>query len=144
MPNIQLIQPAPEQLYQLNRFYRRNGHKGKAKPSDTAFWLEQQGEIIAGVRFSAAENGVLLRGLWVATEKRRQGLGSQLLRDTRTFWQHSTCYCFPYNHLEAFYTHHGFKRLDESTTPAPLDQQLERYLRRGEKVILMAYQPPCD
>ena len=40
MPNIQLIQPATEQLYQLNRFYRRNGHKGKAKPSDTAFWLE--------------------------------------------------------------------------------------------------------
>lgn len=135
------IAPVPSSgRYRLNRFYKRNGHKGKAAEDDQAFWLLWQEEVLAGVRFSAFADGCVLRGLWVHRSWRGCGLGSQLLQGCRSYWQSQRCYCFPFSHLEAFYRQHGFV-LPDSHTPVECLQQLQRYCQRGEDVLLMQSAP---
>ncbi|MGB0466348.1 MAG: GNAT family N-acetyltransferase [Pontibacterium sp.] len=136
-----VVQVKADQLPQLNRFYRRNGHKGKACPEDYAFWLEQKDTIVAAVRFSAYEQGLLMRGLWVHKALRGRGLGQQLLSGCQTFWKQQPCYCFPYAHLQGFYERSGFTQAGNQT-PQSLKNQLRRYQQRGQDLILMEYQPP--
>ena len=138
------VSHVPEsELFRLNRFYKRNGHKGKAVPDDTAFYLKDEKEILAAVRFTTEQDNLLLRGLWVHKERRGEGLGSALLIGCRHHWEKHTCFCYPFGHLEAFYAKHGFSHPDEQV-PTYLLRKLKSYQQRGEQVILMQYQPPCD
>ncbi|WP_372831855.1 GNAT family N-acetyltransferase [Pontibacterium sp.] len=130
-----------EELYLLNRFYKRNGHKGKADSRDKAYWLKTDDKTIAAVRFTPTAEGTLLRGLWVAQELRGQGLGGILLQACSSYWKQQACYCFPYQHLQEFYAKAGFAPADESTPPQ-YQKQLIRYQQRGEDLILMQYQLP--
>ena len=132
---------AEDELYLLNRFYKRNGHKGKADKHDTAYWLKTDETIAAAVRFTAAAEGTLLRGLWVDRNLRRKGLGGLLLQACSSYWKQQACYCFPYQHLREFYAKAGFIPADEST-PTHYQEQLIRYQQRGEDLILMQYQLP--
>lgn len=134
---------AESELYTLNRFYKRHGHKGKADMRDTAFWLKDEDNVLAALRFTSKDGHILLRGLWVHKERRREGLGSSLLVDCSHYWKKQTCFCYPFSHLEKFYVKHGFTRA-ENRAPKPLLEKLKSYQQRGEKVILMQYQPPCD
>jgi len=152
LSSLTLIKPEPDQLYRLNRFYKKNGHKGKATPEDVAFWLEQSDQILAAVRFHNIGAGLLMRGLWVHKAQRQSGLGSALLEQTRDFWQQQACYCFPYAHLQTFYRQNGFTLIadrsgnitDTQSIPVQLVNQLRSYHQRDEDLLLMAYQPPCD
>ncbi len=152
MSSLTLITPEPDQLYRVNRFYKKNGHKGKATPGDIVFWLEQSDQILAAVRFLNTSDGLLLRGLWVHKSQRRSGLGSALLKQTRLVWQQQACYCFPYGHLEDFYSRNGFTLFADRggnikgthSIPDQLYNQLKSYHQRGEDLLLMGYQPPCD
>ncbi|MBE9397266.1 GNAT family N-acetyltransferase [Pontibacterium sp. N1Y112] len=130
-----------EELYLLNRFYKRNGHKGKADSKDKAYWLITDEKIAAAVRFTPTAEGTLLRGLWVDCNIRRQGLGGLLLKACSSYWKQQACYCFPYQHLQEFYAKAGFTPADESTPPQ-YQSQLIRYQQRGEELILMQYQLP--
>lgn len=141
LPSVEFV---PEsELFRLNRFYKRHGHKGKAETGDTAFWLKHEKEILAAVRFTTEGDNILLRGLWVHKERRGEGLGSTLLTGCRRYWEKHTCFCYPFSHLDAFYAKHGFLHPDEQA-PEHLLRKLRSYQQRGEDVILMQYQPPCD
>lgn len=141
--NQQISVVTEEELHVLNRFYKRNGHKGKASNKDHAYWLKEDKKILAAVRFTPTADGILLRGLWVDKAFRQQGIGSTLLQACRPYWQGQDCYCFPYQHLQDFYTKLGFSSPNAST-PLFFLQQLTRYQQRGEKILLMQYQPPWD
>lgn len=138
-----LVQADKGNLFRLNRFYRRNGHKGKAHPEDLAWWLEQEGEILAALRLEQHPWGQLLRGMWVSRDHRGQGLGSRLLVETHKQLRASPCYCLPYLHLTEFYNRNGFVETHNSA-PQALKNQLQGYTQRGEQLSLMRYQPPCD
>ena len=141
MSNACNVSAVPEdELYLLNRFYKRNGHKGKATASDRAFWLRQEGRILAAVRFTPVEEGALLRGLWVDRSVRGEGLGRALLEGCRNYWSRRRCYCFPYRHLQQWYAGRGFV-LPDVTTPAALLGRLHTYRERGEDLVLMQYVP---
>jgi len=138
------VSAVPEsELFRLNRFYKRNGHKGKVEPGDAAFWLRDNQAILAAVRFKTVGDNLLLRGLWVHKEKRGEGLGSKLLTGCHHYWGKHACFCFPFSHLEAFYAQHGFAHPDKQV-PEYLLRKLQSYQQRGEDVILMQYQLPCD
>ncbi|MBV0934513.1 GNAT family N-acetyltransferase [Marinobacterium weihaiense] len=127
-----------DQLHVLNRFYKRNGHKGKARPGDHAFVLHLNGQVLAGVRFEVMAEGWLMRGLWVHRNWRGQGLGRQLLQGCEVQWSAQPCYCYPYRELAAFYTRIGFVAVEEHVAPR-LQTLLSRYRRRGEDVGLMRF-----
>lgn len=141
MPSVTVAQVTADELYLLNRFYRRNGHKGKANQHDSAFWLRDAKTIVAALRLTPCEYGNLLRGMWVDKAHRGQHLGADLLKGTKDYWGKKRCYCFPYSHLQPFYEISGFI-LSNHHAPKPLQDQLSRYLHRGEDVVLMEYHPP--
>ncbi|WP_027859306.1 GNAT family N-acetyltransferase [Marinobacterium jannaschii] len=132
-----LVLADADNLWQLNRFYKRNGHKGKAALSDLGFWLEGDDGIIAGLRLSTAPEYSLMRGLWVERSRQRQGLGSELIEQSRPYWPRRPCFCFPYSHLEPFYQRLGFRPASAFDVPRQLSLQLQRYQTRGDDLILM-------
>lgn len=139
----QLAQASDENRYQLNRFYKRNGHRGKATASHQAWWLEQDGAIVAALRLEPFPWGHLLRGMWVATEQRGQGLGTHLLTLLQPQLTTRDCFCLPYRPQLDFYHRNGF--IDaQNDAPSALRQQYRHYLARGEHLGLLRYQPPCD
>ena len=141
-----LVQADETTLFRLNRFYKRNGHRGKASKDHLAYWLEADQTIIAGLRLEPMPWGNLLRGLWVAKQYRGLGAGQKLLNALRTQLSDAPCYYLPYVEQEAFYQRNGFQDAHD-TAPADLIKQWRSYLKRGEQLALMHYktdQPPCD
>lgn len=139
----QLVPVTTENLYKLNRFYKRNGHRGKATTSHQAWWLEHNDEIVAALRLEPQPWGLLLRGMWVAAELRGQGFGSQLLCALQPQLSKATCYCLPYTTQLDFYYRNGFIDAHDDA-PVTLKQQHRHYLTRGESLGLLRHQPPCD
>ncbi len=139
----QLEQVTADNLYKLNRFYKRNGHRGKATTSHQSWWLIHNSDIVAALRLEPHPWGLLLRGMWVATELRGQGFGSQLLCALQPQLSKAPCYCLPYTTQLDFYYRNGFIDARDSA-PTALYQQHTHYLARGESLGLLRHQPPCD
>jgi len=134
---LELVQATPEELWRLNRFYKRNGHKGKAREQDSCFWLQEGEQIVAALRLTVEDDFCLMRGLWVDQHRQRQGLGSELIQRSRPYWPDKPCYCFPYAHLQGFYSRLGFSQDTEQRSPQKLRNRLSGYLKRGETLLLM-------
>jgi predicted GNAT family N-acyltransferase len=132
---------------QLQRFYKRNGHKGKIQANDICAWLIEGDEIIAAVRLSPspqAESDFLqLKGLWVAKELRGQGIGGVFLKMLSDFLIQSDkpCYCLAYDHLEHFYQSHKFIPICREDAPDSLWQSFQRYKNKGNHFKLMKFKP---
>ncbi|MCV6591048.1 MAG: GNAT family N-acetyltransferase [Marinobacterium sp.] len=138
-----LVEVNHENRFHLNRFYRRNGHRGKARPAHRAWWLEHNDTIMCALRLEPfdTEQGTiqLLRGMWAATGSRGQGYGSQLLTVLRHELASMACYCMPYLPQKNFYLRNGFETADQRA-PRQLQQKWQHYLNRGEELSLMRYQ----
>ena len=132
---------------QLQRFYKRNGHKGKIQANDICAWLSEDDEIIAAVRLSPSPPGdgdyLQLKGLWVAKALRGQGIGSVFLARLSDFLLQSgkPCYCLAYDHLEHFYQSHKFIPISKDSAPDFLWQRLQRYQSKGNQLKLMQFKP---
>lgn len=127
---------SPEQWSALIRFYKSNQYKGKIKASDKVWIMtNSKGQIVGAARLCQQAGYTLLRGVWVDKTLCSQGLGSQLLRHLKRVGALEGCYCFPYLHLELFYSKHGFSRV--ASVPASLSKALTRYNRHTIQVLLM-------
>ncbi|MBY4678950.1 GNAT family N-acetyltransferase [Marinobacterium arenosum] len=135
---LQLARIESDQLHLLNRFYKRHGHKGRARAEHRSFALQQQGEIIAALRLEPLPWGQLLRGLWVDKTLRGCGLGARLLQQLHSELIRSPCYCLPFDPQAGFYRKQGFIDARELAPPI-LYRQWQRYLQRGEQLQLMVY-----
>lgn len=131
----------------LQRFYKRNGYKGKIQPNDICAWLSKSDVIVAAVRLTpspqADDEYIQLKGLWLAKDLRGKGIGGQFLNRLGTYLLQTNvpCYCLAFSHLEKFYITHQFKSLPEEDAPSLLRQQLQRYRNRGNQLRLMQFQP---
>lgn len=126
----------PEYWPALIRFYKSNQYKGKVKASDNVWIMTNlKGQIVGAVRLSQQAGYTLLRGVWIEKALRAQGLGGRLLQHLKSIGELEGCYCFPYLHLELFYSKHGFCRV--ASVPAPLSSALARYNRHSMQVLLM-------
>ena len=134
-------------VIQLQRFYKRNGHKGKIQANDICAWLCEDDEIIAAVRLSPSPQAdsefLQLKGLWVAKELRGQGIGDVFLDKLSDFLVQSDkdCYCLAYAHLERFYQSHKFIPICKDDAPDSLWQSLQRYKNKGNHFKLMKFKP---
>ncbi|WP_062269649.1 GNAT family N-acetyltransferase [Endozoicomonas arenosclerae] len=135
----------PEELQPVafplaNRFFKENGHKGKARSNERVFILRDGKPIVAALRATPKADGYLLRSVWVQIGRRSEGLGSQLVKTTLEQLSPSPCWCYPYNHLEAFYAHLGFQKTSPDEAPSEISGPYLSYLNKGESFLLMAYQ----
>ncbi len=112
----------------VNRFFKANGHKGKAKGGERV-WVLRQGEIVAALRACPKAHGYLLRSVWVSSGRRRESLGTTLLQQSLS--QLPTCWCYAYPHLEQFYQRAGFITVEPEQTPADIHEPYRRYQQQG-------------
>ena len=123
----------------VNRFYKANGHKGKAKGNERVFVLEQNSNIVAALRACPEENGYWLRSVWVALPLRGQKLGSQLLKQAVLELSPAPSWCYPYDHLKKFYLQSGFKEIALETTPDSIQSRYLTYCKKQPELLLMIY-----
>ena len=107
------------------------------KAKDTAWLAEIADELIGIVRI-APENGTLvLRGMRIAEQWRRRGIGSRMLRVLAAWLGNRECYCVPYVHLVEFYQQIGFIEIATAATPSFLAERQAEYRRRALNVTIM-------
>ena len=136
----------------VNKFYKACRYSAKAGRTDVVFVVRLQAEsahqpIIAALRLQLQQSNIalvgaspsyFLRSMCVAPEYRRQGVGLFLLQELRPFLQDHSCYCYPFAHLQSFYSSIGFALRDPSTAPAHMVEAFMRYRRQGRDIVLMS------
>lgn len=113
------------------------GYGGGVRPEDVVYIAESGGELVGVVRRTAEHGVAMLRGMQVAPEWRRRGIGSRMLQALVADLRGAECFCVPYTHLVDFYAAGGFATLPPAEAPAFLQARLAEYLGRGLSVLLM-------
>ena len=132
---IEELQPVAYPL--VNRFFKANGHKGKARSDERVFVFKHEGRIVAALRAFPKANGYLLRSVWVDIALREQGLGLQLTRNAVQALQPSSCWCYPYAHLRHFYIKAGLIERQPFEVPESISQPWKNYQSKGNTFLLM-------
>jgi GNAT superfamily N-acetyltransferase len=114
---------------QVNALYAAWGYAGKAELKDTVILAEIEGSLEGGV--------ALLRGMYVAPNAQRKGVGTALLGEFVKQFGERDCYCIPYEHLLDFYGRCGFEVLPSKAAPTFLAERLAQYRADGGRVLLM-------
>ncbi len=131
----------PQAFPLVNRFYKQNAHKGKAKGGERVFTLYNNGTIQAALRALPMADGYLLRSVWVAVAERNKGLGTILLKQVTCQLSRTSCWCYPYPHLDLFYQQAGFKKAGIDTVPEVIADLYLSYAVKQPGLLLMIAQP---
>jgi GNAT superfamily N-acetyltransferase len=134
--NVRIAQPAD--LPKALAAYRAWNYQGAIGPDDKVWMAEFAGELIGIVRVVPEEGTFVLRGMRVAEEWRRHGIGSQILRAVAEWLGKRECYCLPYVHLVEFYSQIGFSEIAPVLAPAFLARRLGEYRGKALDVTIMA------
>jgi GNAT superfamily N-acetyltransferase len=124
----------------LNRIlaaYERWNYQRGIGPDDTVWVAESAGELIGAVKIEPGNNTLVLRGMRVADQWRRHGIGSQMLQAIASWLGKRECYCVPYVHLVAFYGQIGFVEMAPTAAPSFLAERWAEYQRRSLRVTIM-------
>ena len=123
--------------------YAAWGYRGGVSPQDVVYVAERGRELLAAVRRTHEHGVVMLRGMYVATELQRQGIGAKLLDAFVNDLHGVACYCVPYAHLLSFYGRVGFASLADEPAPNFLRDRLASYRARGLDVLVMRRAANC-
>lgn len=124
-----------------NQFYKRVYKKGIAGRNEAVFILKEN-EIICAAKLKTLEKQKLLTGVACDPKYRGQGFSSQLIKKILSL-QNQPIYCFPYTHLQGFYSRLGFSLIDPQTTPEIISQRFTLYTK-NRTLLLMVYFPKID
>lgn len=131
---------APLQLPLVNKFYKQNRARGKAKGNETVWVVKYCGSIIAAARIADISGHDFLTGVQVAQEFQRQGIAGKLIGEMLKGRQ-KPVYTFPYQYLVSMYKRLGFELCTPEELPKPLQQRFERYQAQGRDITAAVY--PC-
>jgi GNAT superfamily N-acetyltransferase len=124
-------------LERIRNAYETWGYGGGINSEDVAWLAEVVDELIGVVRV-APENGILvLRGMRIAEQWRRRGVGTRMLDVVGEWLGSRECYCVPYAHLIEFYGQIGFVEVAPAATPSFLAARLTEYRYRALNVTIM-------
>ena len=143
MPPVLSIRIAePHEFDRVCSAYAAWGYPGKPLPTDVIFTAYSGVELIGIVRRTVEHSHVMLRGMHIAPEWRRRGVGSRLLIAFEADLPNRPCLCVPYTYLDGFYGAIGFERIDEATAPGFLQERLAGYRAQGRDMIIMRRPAP--
>ena len=129
-----------DHLGKIREFYQRVGYAADISEDDDIITARMDGDIIGAVRL-CQENGVtVLRGMYVADDFQRAGVGTILLKKFLKLLAEKNigeAYCIPYTHLETFYARIGFRQITPLAAPEFLRRRLLKYLNEERDCILM-------
>ena len=125
----------------LNQIYLGWGYHGGIGDVDVVYVARLDGRPVGLVRRARESDVLMLRGMHIAPEHQRQGLGTRLLRTFVADLPPTDCYCIPFVHLTGFYSQGGFSTIDETEAGDFLRERLRRYRAEGYEVLLMRRTP---
>lgn len=128
-------------LAEIAEFYRRVGYRAGVSSADLTLAARVKGRLAGAVRLCEEGGVIVLRGMHVAPECQRQGVGHALLSACLPWLDRHAAYCLPYEHLRGFYGNAGFKPAPSATLPPFLAARLRGYLLAGQRVLAMRRQP---
>lgn len=137
LPHEQIELAETADLARVQSFYLSVGYGGGIHPSDRLLVSSTNKLIVAAVRLCTECGTLVLRGMYVAEERRGLGIGSRLLESASGLIGKSECWCLPYAHLTSFYSRIGFHVCEGKTIPPFLAARWERYTTGGKKVVVM-------
>lgn len=117
--------------------YEAWGYFGGVQPENVVYLAEADGELVGVVRRTHEHGVTMLRGMQVAPEWRRRGVGTRLLRALVAELGGEECHCVPYAHLTRFYGAAGFREIGDDDTPPFLRERLAGYRADGLSVLVM-------
>lgn len=141
MSDVTVRVAAPEEHGRAAELYAAWGYGGGVQPDDAVYLAEAGGELVGLVRRTEEHGVTMLRGMRVAEEWRRRGVGSRMLAAFVADLAGAECFCVPYTHLTGFYGAGGFAVVDEAEAPAFLRARLAEYRGRGLSVLIMRRPP---
>lgn len=121
----------------VESFYLTVGYGVEVTPGDRLLVARSGQSMVAAVRLCAESGTLVLRGMYVAEERRGLGIGSGLLEFSSGVIGSSECWCVPYSHLKDFYSRIGFRECERETTPPFLVERWDRYTASGKRVVVM-------
>jgi predicted N-acetyltransferase YhbS len=125
-------------MARIRAFYEAVGYGGGVHDADLAFAATLDGRVVGAVRLCEEAGLTVLRGMYVAPECRRQGVGSALLSACLPWLEWRTAFCLPYLHLADFYGQAGFRPAPPETLPRFLAERLAAYALKGQAVLAMS------
>lgn len=132
------------ELPKLRAFYRENGYQPEITADDLCIVAEADGELRAALRLCREKGCLVLRGVRVAMEFQRVGIGSMLLRFALREIGDEVCYCIPYQYLQDFYGRSGFKRIPPESAPTFLRMRLARYREEDDLDVILMCRPAAE
>lgn len=141
MADLSIREAGAEELDRVRGAYLAWGYGGGADEDDSILLAERAGELVGIVRRTLESGVVVLRGMQVAPEERRRGVGTRLLDDFIGRLGGAECWCVPYSHLVGFYGRVGFRVVPPEGAPPFLAERIARYRAQGLDVTLMRRPP---
>ncbi len=121
----------------LSEFYESVGYYGGIAGDCTVVSARVGGRVIGVVRL-ALEAGILfLRGMMVAPDWQRCGVGSAMLEALSAEIGVRECYCAALPWLDIFYGRIGFRAVAEEGAPAGVQERVQLNRARGHEQLLM-------
>ncbi|WP_409282034.1 GNAT family N-acetyltransferase [Pseudomonas putida] len=120
----------------LDHFYRQHSSRMRAA-SDAELWVARAPGIIAGLSLSAVGEGFWLTGLFVAPQRRNQGVAARLV-EAALAQVDGPVWLFCHPDLMPFYQRLGFDLAQQ--LPEALASRLLRYQRNKRLVALQRSQ----
>lgn len=127
----------PDEHAALAAAYQAWGYRAGIAPGDRVYVAELGGAVAGIVRLTREHGVVMLRGMQVAPEHRRRGVGRQLLTALVDELGGEPCFCVPYAHLTAFYGSAGFQAISGPDMPPFLAERVAGYRADGLDVLVM-------
>ena len=121
----------------VSAFYLETGYTQPIDQTETLLIAERAGEICAALRLRSEHHVLVLRGMRVRPDLRRQGVGTTLLFAAVKVIGERECYCIPHAYLKSFYEQVAFQEVDPTWAPDFLHERLGTYHALGLDVILM-------
>ncbi len=115
----------------------RTCHYNAGLNEDDLVVITMENKIIGAVRITTEYNVKVLRGMQIATDWQREGVGSKMLQFLDEHLDLTGCYCLLYRHLAKFYGLIGFKEIDAINAPLFLAERLKAYNDRRLDTIIM-------
>lgn len=138
------LQTVPEDAFGLvNRFYKCQGDKSKAKRGELVIAAYQGQSMVAVMRLlPKAESWWLMRSVCVASHLRGAGIGSFIVEKGLDRASVNRCYCFALAHVGPFYQRLKFQTVavDATEIPVAVRDDIRRVVAAGKPWLPMMYQ----
>jgi len=121
----------------VQAFYASVGYFSAIQPTDTVLVAREEARIVGTVRLAYEHGHTVLRGMYIATDMHRKGLGTQLLQALTAEIGSADCYCLPNDWLEGFYGQIGFTRVPDTQAPPHLYERTISYRNEYPRTIVM-------